>query len=144
VSVSELYQMRMDNTIWRYRGPPLHYTLDVDRWSNYHVYDRRPDVWEILDKNPDTSMIAAGKKLYQLHNDGKIWVYNGPPSPPKTGWEMLGNSPDIRMIVAADKLYKLHNNGEIWVYNGPPMTGWQMLDNNPKTIAIAARASMGY
>jgi hypothetical protein len=39
-------------------------------------------------------------------------------------------------------LYQLHRDGRIWRSTGVPCTGescpgWQMLDNNPATIAIA-------
>jgi uncharacterized OB-fold protein len=34
-------------------------------------------------------------------------------------------------------LYQLHNSGKIWKYTGTSVTGWQMLDENPATIAIA-------
>lgn len=40
-------------------------------------------------------------------------------------------------------LYQLHRDGKIWRYTGQPCSGascpgWQMLDNNPRTVAIAA------
>jgi hypothetical protein len=38
----------------------------------------------------------------------------------------------------AEQLYQMHSDGSIWFYTGPPMTGWQKLDNNPKTKAIMA------
>ena len=34
--------------------------------------------------------------------------------------------------------YQLHSDGSIYKYLGTPLTGWQMLDNNVKAIAIAA------
>ncbi len=42
-------------------------------------------------------------------------------------------------------LYQLHVNGAIWRYTGTPCSGnscpgWQRLDNNPKTKAIATGA----
>ena len=73
----ELYQMRSDGTV-----------------RVYHPYTG----WVMLDNNPKTSMIVAGDALYQLHNDGKIWRYNGPPI---TGWEMLDNNPKTKTIVAS-------------------------------------------
>jgi hypothetical protein len=30
----------------------------------------------------------------------------------------------------------MHGDGTIWIYTGPPLTGWQMVDNNPATTAI--------
>lgn len=78
--------------------------------------------------------------LYQLHGDGTIWVYTGPPL---SGWQMLDNNPATTEIAtnALGSLYQLHGDGTIWVYRGPPMTGWQMLDNNPGTRAIIAAGS---
>jgi CubicO group peptidase (beta-lactamase class C family) len=37
---------------------------------------------------------------------------------------------------AAPCLFQLHNDGKIWQYTGTPMSGWQLLDNNPATKAI--------
>ncbi len=75
-------------------------------------------------------------RLYQMHGDGTIWLYTGPPL---TGWQMLDNNPRARSIAASGKkLYQLHDDGTIWIYTGPPLTGWQMLDNNPRGKAIAA------
>lgn len=75
-------------------------------------------------------------RLYQMHGDGTIWVYNGPPI---SGWQVLDNNPRTRSIVAAgNSLYQMHGDGTIWTYNGPPISGWQLLDNNPRARAIAA------
>lgn len=41
-------------------------------------------------------------------------------------------------------LYQMHGDGTIWLYQGTPMTGWQMLDNNPRARAIAASGSQLY
>ena len=74
--------------------------------------------------------------LYQMHGDGTIWIYTGPPL---TGWQMLDNNSRARAIVASGNLlYQMHGDGTIWIYTGPPLTGWQMLDNNPRARAIAA------
>lgn len=35
-------------------------------------------------------------------------------------------------------VYQMHGDGTIWRYTGIPLTGWQMLDNNPRARAIAA------
>ena len=39
---------------------------------------------------------------------------------------------------AGDNLYQRHRDGKIWKYTGTPITGWQLLDQNPKTVAIVA------
>jgi hypothetical protein len=75
-------------------------------------------------------------RLYQMHGDGTIWTYTGPPL---TGWQMLDNNPRAHTLTASGPLlYQMHGDGTIWLYTGPPMTGWQMLDNNPRARAIAA------
>ena len=35
-------------------------------------------------------------------------------------------------------LYQRHNDGSIFQYRETPSEGWQLLDNNPATIAIVA------
>jgi hypothetical protein len=37
-----------------------------------------------------------------------------------------------------ERLYQMHGDGTIWAYNGTPLTGWQLLDNNPRARAICA------
>jgi hypothetical protein len=44
---------------------------------------------------------------------------------------------------ATAQVYQMHNDGKIWRYTGTPCSGsscpgWQLLDNNPSTKAIAA------
>ncbi len=41
-------------------------------------------------------------------------------------------------------LYQMHGDGTIWTYTGTPLTGWQMLDNNPRARAIAASGNLLY
>ena len=48
------------------------------------------------------------------------------------------------IIAAGDHLYQMHKTGLIWKYTGTPLTGWQMLDNNPDTTAIAASGNHLY
>jgi hypothetical protein len=75
-------------------------------------------------------------RLYQMHGDGTIWHYTGPPL---TGWQMLDNNPRARSIASCgNELYQMHGDGTIWFYTGPPLSGWQLLDNNPRTRRIAA------
>jgi hypothetical protein len=134
-----LYQLHNTGRIFRFTGTPL-------------------TGWQELDNNPATNaIVAVGDRLYQLHNTGKIWQYTGTPL---TGWQELDNNPATKSIVAGYEpahaghiggggfpdpprpekyhLYQLHNSGRIWQYTGTPLTGWQELDNNPATTAIAA------
>ena len=75
-------------------------------------------------------------RLYEMHGDGTIWIYTGPPI---SGWQMLDNNPRARAIAGdGGLLYQMHGDGTIWFYTRPPLSGWQMLDNNPRARAIAA------
>ena len=47
----------------------------------------------------DEAHRGSGGKLYQLHNNGRIWKYV---SPPMTGWRELDNNPATVSILAAD------------------------------------------
>jgi hypothetical protein len=59
--------------------------------------------------------------LFQLHSDGSLWQYTGPPV---TGWQLLDNNPATTSIVArGGTLYQMHGDGSIWKYTGP-LTGW--------------------
>jgi hypothetical protein len=40
-------------------------------------------------------------------------------------------------------LYQLHGDGSLWHYTGTAMTGWQKLDGNPGTVAVASAADGG-
>ena len=44
----------------------------------------------------------------------------------------------------AARLYQMHGDGTIWNYTTPPLTGWQMLDNNPRARAIEATGNQLY
>jgi YVTN family beta-propeller protein len=107
--------------------------------------------WQLLDDNPASVSIVVelvdfilpgGGALYQLHNDGRIFQYTGPPL---TGWQELDDNPATTQIVAAaDLLYQLHSDGSIYQYTGTPVTGWEQLDNNPATTQIAASGNIVY
>ena len=45
------------------------------------------------------------------------------------------------VVASGGQLYQLHNNGRIWRYTGTPITGWQLIGDNPLTIQIAASNS---
>jgi hypothetical protein len=80
--------------------------------------------WEHLDDSNRTAAIAAaGGQLYQLHNDGSIWRYRGQPCsaiPVHVVWD--DPHPNL----------------------APPCPGWEPLDRNPKTSAIAAGGARLY
>jgi hypothetical protein len=140
-SGGNLYQLHNDGWIWRYTGTPC-------------SGESCPG-WQRLDNNSKAAaIIAAGNNLYQVHHDGWIWRYTGTPCSGDAcpGWQRLDNNPSTFQVAAggsqlyqlhADPIYQLHSNGRIWRYTGPRCDGdycpgWQMLDNNPNTSAIAA------
>lgn len=43
-----------------------------------------------------------------------------------------------------ERLYQMHGDGTIWHYTSPPITGWQMLDNNPRARTIEATGDLLY
>jgi alpha-tubulin suppressor-like RCC1 family protein len=72
--------------------------------------------WRHLDDNNRTvATAAAGGQLYQLHLDGSIWRYTGTPCSPVT---VAWNDPQPKPA--------------------HPCPGWVKLDNNQRTVAIAA------
>jgi hypothetical protein len=100
--------------------------------------------WELLDTNTATVEVATdGSTLYQRHGgSGAVWRYTGTPF---FGWERVGGSATTKTIVATRGLengwlYELHNDGKIWRFNSTNAAGegWELLDSNPDTTAIAA------
>jgi hypothetical protein len=145
---SQLYQLHHDGWIWRYTGTPC-------------SGESCPG-WQRLDNNSRTVALAAsGDALFQLHHDGRVWRYTGTPCSGEScpGWQLLDNNPRTGMIAAGDPprmgsgdplfqlhsepLYQLHDDGRIWRYtgtecDGDSCPGWERLDNNPRTVDIAA------
>ena len=93
--------------------------------------------WSWLDNNSRTEkIIADDHTLYQMHNNGSIWRFEGTPY---SGWSLLDtNSRTVDIVADGGNLYQLHSNGQIWRYTGTPFTGWQRLDANPATVKIIA------
>ena len=137
----QLYQLHNDGWIWRFTGTAC-------------TGESCPG-WQRLDRNSKTiAIVGAGDQLYQLHNDGWIWRYTGTPCSGEScpGWQRLDNNPKTGGISAGDQLHQLHlrgqlfqrhNDGWIWRYTGLPCNGdvcagWQRLDNNPNSVAMAA------
>jgi hypothetical protein len=103
--------------------------------SSYTMY--------VVTRRSGGTVVASGGQLYQIHNDGKIWQYTGPPL---TGWELLDNNPATVQIAASFSdpgLYQLHRDGKIWRYTGPPLAGWQLIDDNPGSVRIEAAGVSG-
>ncbi|KAF4498942.1 beta-glucosidase [Fusarium agapanthi] len=163
-SKGNLYQLRNTGEIFRYTGTPVTgwqlvdnnpAALDIIASGNdlyqlhesgfIYKYTGTPITgWQQLGNSKNTFRIAAsGGNLYRLDNDGTIWKYNGVPL---TGWDKLRASDlGIKDIVARNAdLYELDNDGNIWQYTGVPITGWRQLDNNFRTMQIAAGAGRFY
>lgn len=94
-----------------------------------------------LDQSPPGARItidhdrSQGIGLCQLHTNGSIWQYTGPPM---SGWMAIDNNPLTSTIAASGGgIYQLHRDGAIWKYTGPALSGWVQLDNNGLTTAIA-------
>jgi len=100
---------------------------------------------------PQPFPLSTGS-IYQLHNDGTIWVGTGVACTGNAcpGWALLDNNPSTRAIASAgSNLYQLHVDGKIWRYTGTrcggsSCPGWQLLDNNPATVEITAGGSSLY
>ena len=79
----------------------------------------------------------SGTTLYQLHSDGAIWQYVGPPI---TGWVRLDQD-SATVAIAADgkgNLYQLHNNGYVYRFTGTTTApSWQLIDTFGGNIALA-------
>jgi alpha-tubulin suppressor-like RCC1 family protein len=137
----QLYQLHNDGSIWRSTGAPCS--------------GNACGGWQQLDNNPAATAIAAGgPNLYQLHNDGSIWQSTGAACSGNScgGWVRLDNNTKAGMIAAGGGLlyqqhsalvYQLHFDGSIWRHTGPACgggccTGWDELDDNPATTAVAA------
>jgi peptidyl-Asp metalloendopeptidase len=145
--VDALYQLHKDGSIWQYNGTPC---VDATHCPG----------WQQLDNNPAAIAIAAsagywteigllggippGQHLHQLHQDGSIWQYTGPPcidSGHCPGWRRLDNNPkSAALAVIYNHLYQMHADGSIYLTWPPdadaPIDPWEKLDNNPTTIAI--------
>src|SRR5262249_55150633 len=107
------------------------------------VIDVANQTMYVVTRRSGGRIVASGGQLYQLHNDGNIWLYTGPPI---SGWQLLDNNPSTVQIAASFSspgLFQLHRDGKIWRYTGPPLTGWQMIDNNPLSVGIAAAGVSG-
>ena len=139
-SAGNLYQLHNDGTIWRFTGTACSGTSCPG--------------WQMLDNNDlSTAIRADSNSLFQLHNDGRIWRFTGTACSGTScpGWQMLDDNTRTSRIAAGGGqlnqlhdgiLYQLHNDGSIWRYTGAPCNtvecpGWQMLDDNRRTISVA-------
>jgi hypothetical protein len=64
---------------------------------------------------------SPDERIYQLHNDGSVWVRNGQACAGKNcigGWNMLDSNRATVQIASYCELYQLRNGGVILHYNG--------------------------
>jgi hypothetical protein len=122
-AAGNLYQLLSDGRIARYTGTPI-------------------TGWEVLDNNPATAaIVAAGKALYQLLGDGRIIARRA--AAPMSPFDVLGEDPATTAIAATTRvLYRLLSDGKVAQYVGPSTSGWEVLDDDSSTRAIAADNSM--
>jgi hypothetical protein len=140
-SGGNLYELHNDGMIWHYTGTPCSGSSCPG--------------WQMLDDNTKSVAIRAdGSGLYQLHNDGMIWKYTGTACSGTScpGWQMLDDNTRTTQIASGGGqlnqlhdglLYQLHKDGSIWRYTGAgcqgsSCPGWQMLDDNTRTVAVTA------
>ena len=105
--------------------------------------------WLELDDNSDSvRLLADFDQLYQMHSDGTIWSYTGPPH---SGWIKLGGDDNTQSITASNgNLYRLQKNGQIlkFVGIGSPTPGphnpWLEIDNDPNAVEIVADGASIY
>lgn len=107
----------------------------------------------LLDSNPAISSITSGGgRLFEKHNNGAIWQYNGTPCTFTgcPGWIELDNNSGTETIASGKipggnwNLFQLHSSGSLWQYTNTPCDsngvcpGWIELDNNSIKQIIAA------
>lgn len=143
----KLYQLHNDGSIW------------VKNDKDCGTDPACSGGWFLLDKNLNTVSIAAYCELYQMHNDGSIFYYTGNTSAqdqctntPCIHWQQLDKNTQSKAITVGAPyatsgppvLYQIHGDGSIYRKNGKVCTdaacfgGWDTLDLNPHTVAIAA------
>ena len=146
---SSLYQLHNDGSIWEYAGPPC--TTVSCRWTRLDTNHKTVAIAtagstsircrttarsgirraalqhrvmpvEPARRESQNSRHRHGRRLlYQLHNDGSIWQYDGPPCAQGIcQWKPLDRNNQTAAIAAGgERLYQLHAD---------PI--YQMHDNN--------------
>lgn len=61
-------------------------------------------------------------------------------------WMMLDHNPATQTLATSQDraLFQLHNDGKIWRYIGTPISGWELIDQNPATVQIVAASNALY
>ncbi len=138
----QFYEMRSNGQIWGFNG------VDGGTCNGGSCPH-----WSVLDGNvATTKMAASGSKLYQLHNTGKIWMFDGVQCSTDScsSWTLIDNNPkSVQIVSGNNKVYQRWTDGTIWQYTGTPCNGnnclgWQKLDNNGATVQIVASGNFLY
>ena len=121
-----------------------HPELHPDDMAGIHsLYGFRQPTWQNLDNNrATTSILAASDRLYQLHNDGKVWQYIDS----ATGWRLINSGSSVVQIVASGidgTLYQRDSTGVIRKFNGT-INDWPIVDGNRATAEIAVGGTTLY
>lgn len=124
---TELFELWNSGNIWQYTGTPCSGSSCPG--------------WTQISADSNTVAVETGANaVYRLDNNGQLSLFSGGIS-----WQLVDNNTAIATLAVdtGGVAYELHNNGEIWQYTGTPCSGnscpgWQMLDNNSNTVAIAA------
>ncbi|MDQ3287574.1 MAG: dipeptidase [Pseudomonadota bacterium] len=106
--------------------------------------------WIDIDRNRRSIALAAtARSLFQLHDNGAIWIWEGRPCD-RAGcahWTRIDNNTRSVAIAANDTdLFQQHRDGTIWRWTGNGCDGarcpsWERLDANPRTASITAAGS---
>jgi len=138
--VHTLYQRRSDG-IWRWRY--------IDKPCDGELCAK----WEQIDNNSGTiSIVTTDGSLYQLRNDGKIWIYLGGPGAVCSdtscpAWQLVDEDSRTRQIAAGGtSFYKRHDNGAIWRYakrecdnDGSACSQWQLLYDPTMSTIVSSQ-----
>lgn len=100
-----------------------------------HIYRFSGGNWTLLDNNPSSSAVyCTSTQLYQMHNNGRVWIYDGVPL---TGWTEIDNSRETRSLHGyQDSIYQIRNNGRIYHYLGSP-NRWEVVGGDVTAIDLA-------
>ncbi|MEE2690714.1 MAG: hypothetical protein VX640_04140 [Pseudomonadota bacterium] len=105
--------------------------------------------WVDIDRNRrSVAMAATVENVFQLHDNGEIWVWTGRPCDGGScpHWRRIDRNPKATAIAANyANLFQLHDDGSIWRWKGAACDGdscpsWERIGTPSETRAIAAQA----
>ena len=147
VATTDLLALLRDNgEIWRYIGPPCTTTTSCPGWILIDSGIGRP------------IQIAAqpsGSMLFQRHEDGSIWKWDGSSHCDAAGkacpgWARINNDARTKDIVASGStVFQRLADGSVWKWDGKSpcdaagkvCPGWTRINTDPHTAQIGAWAA---